>query len=39
MPEQKSRIPAQSLYQSEERFRLLVETVQDYAIFMLDPDG
>ena len=25
--------------QSEERFRLLVESVQDYAIFMLDPDG
>ena len=25
--------------QSEERFRLLVEGVQDYAIFMLDPDG
>jgi PAS domain S-box-containing protein len=25
--------------QSEERFRLLVEAVQDYAIFMLDPDG
>jgi PAS domain S-box-containing protein len=24
---------------SEERFRLLVETVRDYAIFMLDPDG
>jgi len=24
---------------SEERFRLLVESVQDYAIFMLDPDG
>src|SRR2546428_7380926 len=23
----------------EERFRLLVETVKDYAIFMLDPDG
>lgn len=23
----------------EERFRLLVEGVQDYAIFMLDPDG
>jgi len=23
----------------EERFRLLVETVQDYAIFLLDPDG
>ena len=28
-----------SLGQSEERFRLLVESVQDYAIFMLDPDG
>jgi PAS domain S-box-containing protein len=25
--------------QSEERFRLLVEAVQDYAIFMLDPGG
>jgi PAS domain S-box-containing protein len=24
---------------SEERFRLLVEGVKDYAIFMLDPDG
>ena len=29
----------QELRRSEERFRLLVETVQDYAIFMLDPDG
>lgn len=28
-----------ALRQSEERFRLLVEAVQDYAIFMLDPDG
>jgi PAS domain S-box-containing protein len=27
------------LTQSEERFRLLVESVQDYAIFMLDPAG
>ena len=25
--------------QREERFRLLVESVTDYAIFMLDPDG
>src|SRR5918912_3069231 len=27
------------LRQSEERFRLLVECVKDYAIFMLDPYG
>jgi two-component system CheB/CheR fusion protein len=27
------------LRQSEERFRLIVESVQDYAIFMLDPKG
>ena len=27
------------LQQSEERFRLLVESVKDYAIFMLDPEG
>ena len=27
------------LKQSEERFRLLIEGVQDYAIFMLDPAG
>lgn len=27
------------LRQSEERFRLMVEGVRDYAIFMLDPDG
>jgi PAS domain S-box-containing protein len=29
----------ESLRQSEERFRLLVEGVADYAIFMLDPNG
>jgi PAS domain S-box-containing protein len=28
-----------SFRQSEERFRLLVETVRDYAIFLLDPNG
>jgi PAS domain S-box-containing protein len=28
-----------ALQQREERFRLLVESVQDYAIFMVDPDG
>ncbi len=32
-----ARKPA--LQDSEQRFRLLVEAVQDYAIFMLDPDG
>ncbi len=30
---------AKSLRRSEERFRLLVESVKDYAIFMLDPEG
>ncbi len=29
----------EALRQSEERFRLLVEGVKDYAIFMLDPEG
>jgi len=29
----------EELRQSEERFRLLVSAVKDYAIFMLDPDG
>ena len=29
----------ETLRQSEERFRLLVERVKDYAIFMLDPAG
>src|ERR1700689_240452 len=29
----------EELRQSEERFKLLVESVRDYAIFMLDPQG
>ncbi len=33
------RAAAEQLRQSEERFRLLVEAVKDYAIFMLDPHG
>jgi len=33
------RIADEMLRQSEERSRLLVEGVKDYAIFMLDPDG
>lgn len=30
---------ADELSASEERFRLLIDAVKDYAIFMLDPDG
>ena len=30
---------ADAFLQSDERFRLLVETVRDYAIFLLDPQG
>lgn len=33
------RAAEERLRQSEARFRLLVENVEDYAIFMLDPDG
>jgi PAS domain S-box-containing protein len=33
------RASAEALRQSEERFRLLVEQVRDYAIFMLNPEG
>jgi PAS domain S-box-containing protein len=29
----------EELRRTEERFRLLIESVQDYAIFMLSPDG
>ena len=33
------RMAQEALRQSEERFRLLVQGVMDYAIFMLDPAG
>src|SRR5205814_4559824 len=33
------RVKRQAIHQSEERFRLLVESMQDYAIIMLDPQG
>lgn len=35
----RQRIADEALRQSEQRFRLLVEAVQDYAIFMLDTQG
>ena len=33
------RLHEEALRQSEERFRLLVDAVQDYAIYVLDPEG
>ncbi|HEY6917103.1 MAG TPA: PAS domain S-box protein [Allosphingosinicella sp.] len=33
------RAQERALYESEQRFRLLVQGVSDYAIYMLDPDG
>src|SRR5947209_2753550 len=33
------RLHEDALRQSEQRFRLLVDAVQDYAIYMVDPEG
>lgn len=33
------RVKQRVVHQSEERFRLLVDSTKDYAIVMLDPDG
>ncbi|MCQ4260045.1 hybrid sensor histidine kinase/response regulator [Stutzerimonas stutzeri] len=33
------KLAEESLKQSEQQFRLLVQAVTDYAIYMLDPDG
>src|SRR3979409_209061 len=35
----RKKLPTRGLFESERRFRLLVEGVRDYAIFMLDPQG
>jgi len=37
--EEVARKTEYSLAQSEERFRLLVNSITDYAIYMIDPDG
>jgi two-component system, cell cycle sensor histidine kinase and response regulator CckA len=33
------RLKQQAIRQSEERFRLIVESLQDYAVFMMNPEG
>src|SRR5258706_10192789 len=33
------KLHEEALHQSEERFRLLIDGVVDYAIYMLDPEG
>ncbi|MPZ75084.1 MAG: response regulator [Deltaproteobacteria bacterium] len=33
------QLKQQAIRQSEERFRLVVESLQDYAVFMMDPSG
>jgi len=33
------QLKQQAVRQTEERFRLVVESLQDYAVFMTDPDG
>ena len=38
-PRKRAVAPDRNLYESERRFRLLVEGVVDYAIYMLDPEG
>src|SRR5436853_126556 len=35
----KDQQPQRDLFESERNFRLLVEGVADYALYMLDPDG
>jgi PAS domain-containing protein len=37
--QQQARAAEEALQQSEEKYRMLLDGVQDYAIFMLDPRG
>jgi PAS domain S-box-containing protein len=37
--DQQKQVAEKKLQESEERFRLIVSSVKDYAIFMLDPSG
>src|SRR5712692_6079290 len=39
MAKVETKVADQQLRLSEERFRLMVESIKDYAIFMLDPHG
>jgi PAS domain S-box-containing protein len=39
MPRSEPPAPSRSLLNTEERYRLLVDAVTDYAIYMLDADG
>ncbi len=38
-PSTRDDFPAASLAETDERFRVLVESIRDYAVFMLDRDG
>ncbi|HEX4476580.1 MAG TPA: PAS domain S-box protein, partial [Polyangiaceae bacterium] len=38
-PEKSDDDPRNAFLENDERFRLLVDSVKDYAIFMLDPRG
>src|ERR1035438_9363126 len=37
--ESRGRLVEEALRESEERYRLLLDGIQDYAIFMMDPSG
>ena len=37
--EDRHLVVEQALRESEEQYRMLLDTIQDYAIFMMDPQG